>query len=169
MSNPGAPPSFAPQQPTPMIMYMMPVLMPAPPGTSAPQPPFPMPTSVSQPTSTGDQAPSPRSLRLDAEIADLLAFSSSGTDDETDISDLTDDNDDSIYEPPDISELNRCTTITIAGRTDLCGICTEDIKPTSIIRAIPCRHMFHIACLDRALEDRSTCPICRSNIIVPPA
>jgi hypothetical protein len=29
--------------------------------------------------------------------------------------------------------------------------------------------MFHIACLDRALEDRSTCPICRSNIIVPPA
>lgn len=164
MSGSSAPPFFPPQQPTPMMMYMMPVLMPPPPVTQPPVPPSAPPPSPplspAVPGVMGSAALSPRALRLNADIADLLAFDSSETDSLT-------ESVDSDYTIPDVCDLNRCTTIKTAGCNDVCGICRDNIVPTSIVRSIPCQHLFHITCLDRALEDRSTCPICRTEIIVP--
>lgn len=163
---------FPLQPPMPMMMYMVPMLLPA--ETALIQPPVPMqrPVPPPPPRSPSPQVPtesynvlSPRSIRLNADIADLLAFDSSDTD--SLISDVS--SEDSSYTIPDLCDLNRCTTIETAGRIDTCGICTEDILPSSIVRAIPCQHLFHIACLDRALEDRNSCPICRARIIAPEA
>lgn len=142
-----------------MMMYMMPVMMPMPENTSGPPPP-PGPPASAVPPPPPPPPMEAESALFNAEIADLLRMHDSDTSSNA-------SSEGSYYEVPDITELNRCTAVTTAGITDTCSICKEAIVPASIIRAIPCGHVFHIACLDRALEDRGTCPLCRRLIITP--
>lgn len=46
---------------------------------------------------------------------------------------------------------------------DICSICLCD--PTYYICTTPCNHTFHIKCLIKALEKKTTCPICRHILL----
>lgn len=44
-----------------------------------------------------------------------------------------------------------------------CAICREDMDHTDVgalLRGLPCQHVFHRACIDKALYFRQHCPIC---------
>lgn len=46
-----------------------------------------------------------------------------------------------------------------------CVICQDTIQDNSIVRKIKkCGHVFHMSCLDKWLENRITCPTCRTDI-----
>ena len=42
-----------------------------------------------------------------------------------------------------------------------CTICYEYLKSFQIIRTVICNHQFHYQCLDKWLESRRNCPLCR--------
>jgi len=44
-----------------------------------------------------------------------------------------------------------------------CSICLDDINPSEQIKT-KCNHMYHKKCLARWLVDKSSCPICRTNL-----
>ena len=45
-----------------------------------------------------------------------------------------------------------------------CAICIEDFKNNQNVYSLPCSHIFHIHCLNKELENRQKCPICRKDI-----
>ncbi|XP_012845423.1 PREDICTED: putative RING-H2 finger protein ATL12 [Erythranthe guttata] len=43
-----------------------------------------------------------------------------------------------------------------------CAVCLAQFDGTDVLRMLPkCKHAFHIDCIDRWLEKRDTCPLCR--------
>jgi hypothetical protein len=55
---------------------------------------------------------------------------------------------------------NSAHTATTA---EICAVCLADINLTSVIRALPCDHIFHINCIDKWLRNNASCPVCRCN------
>lgn len=49
-------------------------------------------------------------------------------------------------------------------KAETCVICLEEFKDGEEIRRLPCLHIFHQGCVDRALQIKSECPICRNPI-----
>ncbi|KAI9351393.1 hypothetical protein BDR26DRAFT_978513 [Obelidium mucronatum] len=50
-----------------------------------------------------------------------------------------------------------------------CSICLEPYWEGDVIRILPCRHEFHIRCVDKWLMDIvETCPLCKRSIFVVP-
>ncbi|KNE55146.1 hypothetical protein AMAG_01069 [Allomyces macrogynus ATCC 38327] len=48
--------------------------------------------------------------------------------------------------------------------TTTCAICLEDLAPRTVVRELPCRHVFHPTCIDPWLTTRSAqCPLCKSR------
>eukprot|EP00884_Botryococcus_braunii_P015677 jgi/Botrbrau1/2793/Bobra.0125s0005.1 len=47
-----------------------------------------------------------------------------------------------------------------------CPICLEDFKWDTPVRCLPCRHSFHVPCLDTWLSNKATCPICQRPCIL---
>ncbi|KAJ2004896.1 hypothetical protein GGI04_002443 [Coemansia thaxteri] len=46
-----------------------------------------------------------------------------------------------------------------------CAVCLEDFTAGDEVRRLPCRHFFHIACIDPWLSERSaTCPLCNFDV-----
>ena len=52
-----------------------------------------------------------------------------------------------------------------------CAICFEPVLNNTLIRDIPCEHIYHQKCLDTWLEmnSRNGCPTCRINVRVDPS
>ncbi|ORY51227.1 hypothetical protein BCR33DRAFT_712338, partial [Rhizoclosmatium globosum] len=49
----------------------------------------------------------------------------------------------------------------------ICSICLESYHNGDVIRILPCRHEFHVHCVDRWLVDVvETCPLCKQSILV---
>lgn len=46
-----------------------------------------------------------------------------------------------------------------------CPICTEEILLRDLAKLDPCNHEFHQECINQWLEDHSTCPNCRQEVI----
>ena len=65
-----------------------------------------------------------------------------------------------------ISSLNRNTSLKISNRNDECSICLQKIKLNQIIRETNCNHDYHAKCLDRWLEEKSYCPLCKKNLLI---
>ncbi|CAL0305650.1 unnamed protein product [Lupinus luteus] len=46
-----------------------------------------------------------------------------------------------------------------------CTVCLSKFEDTEILRLLPkCRHAFHMNCIDKWLENHSTCPLCRYKV-----
>ncbi|KAJ2683094.1 hypothetical protein IWW39_005693 [Coemansia spiralis] len=49
-----------------------------------------------------------------------------------------------------------------------CAVCLEDFSAGEDVRRLPCRHFFHVACIDPWLSERSsTCPLCNFDVAQP--
>lgn len=47
-----------------------------------------------------------------------------------------------------------------------CAVCLNEFKDDETLRLVtPCVHVFHADCVDIWLSYRSTCPICRANVV----
>lgn len=47
-----------------------------------------------------------------------------------------------------------------------CAVCLNEFKDDETLRLVsPCGHVFHADCVDIWLSYRSTCPICRADVI----
>lgn len=45
-----------------------------------------------------------------------------------------------------------------------CAVCLDDYKESSVVRWLPCKHIFHKQCIDTWLLQNSTCPLDRSSL-----
>lgn len=48
---------------------------------------------------------------------------------------------------------------------ETCSICLEDCGGALGARALVCGHAFHDGCIERWLSRRTTCPLCRMNVL----
>ena len=47
----------------------------------------------------------------------------------------------------------------------LCAVCLEDVQGGEMVRQLPpCRHLFHVDCIDMWLHTHRTCPLCRCEL-----
>jgi hypothetical protein len=46
-----------------------------------------------------------------------------------------------------------------------CSICLENFYREEMVRTLPCFHSYHANCIDPWLRSKSTCPICKQDII----
>uniref|UniRef100_A0A7N0VBD5 RING-type E3 ubiquitin transferase n=1 Tax=Kalanchoe fedtschenkoi TaxID=63787 RepID=A0A7N0VBD5_KALFE len=45
-----------------------------------------------------------------------------------------------------------------------CSVCLSLLEEEELVRQLPnCKHVFHVACVDRWLEFNSSCPLCRAE------
>ncbi|XP_026456699.1 RING-H2 finger protein ATL39-like [Papaver somniferum] len=47
-----------------------------------------------------------------------------------------------------------------------CSVCLSEYENEDMLRFLPCRHAFHTECIDEWLVSRTTCPYCRSDLLV---
>ncbi|KAI2504977.1 finger protein [Fragilaria crotonensis] len=45
----------------------------------------------------------------------------------------------------------------------VCSICLVDFDAGDAVRDLPCKHFFHLSCVDNWLRSESTCPLCRES------
>ncbi|XP_061644538.1 E3 ubiquitin-protein ligase RNF130 isoform X2 [Phyllopteryx taeniolatus] len=46
-----------------------------------------------------------------------------------------------------------------------CAVCIEAYQLNDVVRILPCKHVFHKACVDPWLHEHCTCPMCKLNIL----
>lgn len=51
-----------------------------------------------------------------------------------------------------------------SNKETICNICLLNINYNDIIRILNCNHLFHIKCIDKWFEQKSSCPLCRNNL-----
>ena len=82
-------------------------------------------------------------------------------------SDPPNEPDNSAFQGPSGSAVPASSTSdrTFWGQEN-CPICLEDFIPhETTVRSLPCRHIYHPACIDKFLLDRSSlCPVCKARV-----
>jgi len=64
------------------------------------------------------------------------------------------------------TEISVLPTNVVAGNNTKvlnCCICLEDQVTGQLVRRLPCMHAFHCECIDRWLQEKSSCPICMKS------
>merc|ERR1712150_41444 len=64
----------------------------------------------------------------------------------------------------DLSALPTLCFSADASQEATCQICLESFVPGELLRALPCMHLFHVACADAWLSRSGSCPICRCKV-----
>lgn len=69
---------------------------------------------------------------------------------------------------PDKTKTEPMQTFTVEGDIGDCSICLETFQKGETFRRLPCsetvNHMFHVTCIDKWLENHTTCPTCRAVV-----
>jgi len=70
--------------------------------------------------------------------------------------------------PASTAGLNRLTTVAITDehlrRSSECAICLEQFQVNGTATQLPCKHLFHDACINDWLKLHSTCCTCRKSV-----
>ncbi|XP_048350871.1 E3 ubiquitin-protein ligase RNF6 [Sphaerodactylus townsendi] len=62
---------------------------------------------------------------------------------------------------------NYGATTAVEGEINkTCTICMNEYVLGNKLRQLPCKHEFHVHCIDRWLSENSTCPICRQSVVM---
>ena len=65
---------------------------------------------------------------------------------------------------PLIRQTPRFETATCDGDgLDDCAVCLAEIKVAEKIAILPCRHVFHHACVEPWFHEHNSCPTCRAE------
>ena len=66
--------------------------------------------------------------------------------------------------------LYQCESSDSADENAECAVCLCKIEEGEEIRELSCSHFFHKVCLDKWVVgfNRTTCPLCRGSLSVPP-
>ena len=54
----------------------------------------------------------------------------------------------------------------LKGEDPCCSVCISDYEKGDKLRVLPCKHLFHVDCVDQWLSVNATCPLCRKSIFV---
>jgi hypothetical protein len=46
----------------------------------------------------------------------------------------------------------------------LCQICQCNYEEEEMLKVLPCKHEFHVGCVDRWLAQKDSCPLCKASI-----
>jgi len=65
---------------------------------------------------------------------------------------------------PAMAQWKRIQEVKISGSDEVCAICQDKMPMSSKAVEMPCEHRFHEDCLERHLEERADCPLCRSDL-----
>jgi hypothetical protein len=73
----------------------------------------------------------------------------------------------------DLQRSTECIVLhhtTEEEREEMCSICRANLVEGDVARRIlHCHHVFHQRCIDDWLAVNTTCPICRTNLVLPPS
>lgn len=50
------------------------------------------------------------------------------------------------------------------GEEEKCAICITEFEEKEKVKKLPCKHLFHVSCVDTWLVQNSHCPICKTDI-----
>lgn len=71
--------------------------------------------------------------------------------------------------PASRSSIDALPTIKISKKhvraDSTCAVCKENFELGSQVRKLPCKHLYHSDCIVPWLEQRSSCPVCRQELI----
>ena len=59
-----------------------------------------------------------------------------------------------------------CIRDSLKGEDPCCSVCISDYEKGDKLRVLPCKHLFHVDCVDQWLSVNATCPLCRKSIFV---
>ncbi len=51
------------------------------------------------------------------------------------------------------------------GGTDTCAICLCDFEDGEQVKHLPCKHFYHVQCIEQWLGRDITCPLCKDNVL----
>ncbi|ETM97268.1 hypothetical protein PPTG_20392 [Phytophthora nicotianae INRA-310] len=66
--------------------------------------------------------------------------------------------------PESPTALPSPTSVGSTENEDICPICLIDFEDGEDVRNLPCKHIFHVACIDEWLKRNTSCPMCKSNV-----
>ncbi|KAK7508519.1 hypothetical protein BaRGS_00000085 [Batillaria attramentaria] len=50
------------------------------------------------------------------------------------------------------------------GYTRMCPVCLDEFHNAEKVALCPCRHSFHVKCLQQWLDQHNTCPMCKTRV-----
>lgn len=53
---------------------------------------------------------------------------------------------------------------TVKSLGQVCAVCTDDFELGEQVRELPCRHYFHLPCIDLWLVQKKRCPLCSNEL-----
>lgn len=68
-----------------------------------------------------------------------------------------------------LEKIRQALSVNPYGGSELaekCAVCLNEFKPSSKCALLPCKHQFHVNCIERWLIRRNACPICRQPAII---
>jgi len=65
----------------------------------------------------------------------------------------------------DVEEHEAGKGLSSAIINNACAICLEDFAGSTSVKVLPCRHGFHVPCIDEWLARSDLCPICKHSVL----
>ena len=63
-----------------------------------------------------------------------------------------------------LTQIRFRESLNSKGSNEKCIICFEDFKSEQNVYTLSCHHLFHVDCLDKEIEYRQKCPLCRKKL-----